>query len=876
MLFNLVKLSSLVRGRRFFQQIIAKMSEELDDMQNLTQKINTISISSETPSRRSAEKRTKPWNKRNLRTGLIYNDFMAKHKCLWTKADECPERYERVRDRFKDYNLIEQCHVLEAEFAREEHVLLAHDKEYYDVVKSTQNEQDVEKLKAISRRYDGIYFNEFTYDCAMMALGSAIKLTHHVIDNNDIKNGFALIRTPGHHAQRGEANGYCYFNNAAIVAKNAIKEKSLKRVLIVDWDVHHGQGTQSFFYDDPQVMYVSIHRYERGKFWPELIESNFNFTGQGKGKGFNLNLPLNEIGCNDADFLLMWFNVILPVAYEYNPELVIISAGFDAALGCPEGKMRLKPTTYHILTHSLMSLADGRVVALLEGGYNLLSLAESAAMTLRALIGFPCPFIDDRFIELENPHTSVVQTILDVIWAIRPQWKFLQLQGKFERFQPEDESLGAGGDVFQRNKYKPIVSYEGPNLNLDNKPESYDLDGVCCPKDEVEQSARNAEIQMIIRETKFDLPNRIFDERTLLMYDDNMMLHKCTTDHPEKPSRYSSIKNRLMELKLLERCTIKNSGLIRKATEDEIALVHDREYIKLMKSTKSLSEKKLLELGNSWDSIYINKFTYDSALLAAGCVLESIDQVMTRQVSNGFALIRPPGHHAFHDEASGFCFFNNVVIGAKYALKKYEQTCKKVLIVDYDFHHGNGVQKLVQDDESILYISIHGYNDANEYPMNTISNFNTGSKNIINIPWNDDRMGDAEYILAYLNILLPCAYEFNPDLVLVSSGFDAAIHDPLGRYRVSPAAYGHFIHHLLPLASGKLIACLEGGYNLKSISDAAANVVSVLLGDPPESLQLKPPSDAAIVSLKNVISYHKSDYKLLCLDYDLPSDQIED
>lgn len=821
---------------------------------------------------RQAKSRTaikKPWTKYNLKTGLIFDDFMVKHKALWTKADECPERYESVKRRFEHYNLIEKCQVLKSKVASEEQVLLAHDKHYHDQLESTRGETNIERLKQISESYDGIYICKETYDCAMLALGSAIEVTNSVL-SGEIRNGFALIRPPGHHAQKTEANGYCYFNNAAIVAKHCLKNKGLSRILIVDWDIHHGQGTQSFFYDDPNVMYVSIHRYERGRFWPELVESNFNFTGLNEAKGFNLNFPLNETKCNDSDYLLMWFNVILPVAYEFNPELVIISAGYDAAIGCPEGKMRVKPLTYHILCHSLMSLADGKVVALLEGGYNLLSLAEGAAMTLRALLGYPCPPIDDTIIEYKF-HNSVVQTILDVIWAIRPQWKLLQLQGSFERFNPDSVS-SPGGDVDLRPRYAPVATYEGTVSFSETKPEKYELDGVCCPKDEGDQAALCEEIKSIIDRTDLSTPKNSLTKRTLLVFDDDMIRHKCGSSHPERPARYTEIKKRLQEIELLNRCGI---GQSRRATEDELALVHDRTYIERMKKTKSMSSRELLEVSSSMDSIYINQFSYDCALLAAGCTLEAVDKIMSREYSNAFALVRPPGHHANYDTAAGFCFFNNVVIAAKYAMKNYPDTCKKVLIVDYDFHHGDGVQDLVQGDDSILYISLHGYNEANEYPMKYESNYTTGHKNIINIPWNDDKMGDTEYLLAFLTIVLPCAYEFNPDLVLVSSGFDAAIHDLLGSYKVSPTAYGHLIHHLLPLASGRLIACLEGGYNLESISESAAHVVSILLGDPPQNLKLKPPSEAAIISMKDVISYHKSNYKLLCLDYDLPSDQVD-
>lgn len=837
-------------------------------MDSLVSSIKKLDIRKSSPRVKPVPVR-KPWQRAGLKTGIIFDDSMILHRCLWTRSDECPERYQCVKDRLEFYGLIDQCEKLESRPATIEQILLVHDQKYHDLVRSTQGETSIEKLKEVSKKFDGIYFNEHTYDIAMKAAGCSIELADAVLDNNKIKNGFAVIRTPGHHAQRTEANGFCFFNNAAIVSRHCIENRNLRRILIIDWDVHHGQGTQSFFYDDPNVLYVSIHRYEKGKYWPELIESNFNFTGAGQGKGFNINLPLNETGCNDADFMLMWFNIIMPVAYEFNPELVIISAGFDAAIGCPEGKMRVKPMTYHILCHSLMSLANGKVVALLEGGYNLLSLAESAAMTLRALLGYPCPKIDPSFIEFV-PHQSVIHTVLDAIWALRPSWNLLSLQGAFERFK-HDLRVSPGGDEYNRPKHSPVANYEG-TASYCKKPEEYDLGGVCCPKNEAEQSALVEEIKSIIDRTDLTVPEQALQKRCLLMLDDSMTRHQCRTSHPESPDRYKRIKARLTETGLLDRCSI---GTSRKATEEELLLGHSQAHIDLLKSTTTMNEKKLLELSATMDSIYINQFTYDCALIAAGCAIEAVERVLSNEYSNSFCLIRPPGHHSDANGASGFCIFNNVVIAARYAQKKYPETCRKVLIVDYDFHHGNGVQKMVQDDENILYISLHGYNDAREYPMELISNYTTGSKNVVNIPWNYDKMGDSEYIIAYLAVVLPCAYEFNPDLVLVSSGFDAAINDPLGRYKVAPATYGHMIHHLLPLASGKLVACLEGGYNLESISEAAANVVSILLGDPPQSISLKPPSRAAVMSLKNVISYHKSNYNLLCFDYDLPSDELD-
>lgn len=125
-------------------------------------------------------------------------------------------------------------------------------------------------------------------------------------------------------------HSYCFFNNVAIAAAHCLKNHNLSRILIVDWDVHHGQATQQAFYNDKRVLYASIHRYECGAFWPELIESNYNFIGEQKGRGFNINIPINETGLCDTDYLAIWHNVLLPVFYEFNPELVLVSAGFDA------------------------------------------------------------------------------------------------------------------------------------------------------------------------------------------------------------------------------------------------------------------------------------------------------------------------------------------------------------------------------------------------------------------------------------------------------------------------------------------------------------------------------------------------------------------
>lgn len=134
----------------------------------------------------------------------------------------------------------------------------------------------------------------------------------------------AIIRPPGHHAMKAEYNGYCFFNNVAIAVQHALDKCGMKKILIVDWDVHHGQGTQRMFYNDPRVLFFSIHRYENGTFWPNLRESDFDYIGEGPGTGYNFNIPLNKTGMTNADYLAIFQQILMPIAIE-----VICKTYFD-------------------------------------------------------------------------------------------------------------------------------------------------------------------------------------------------------------------------------------------------------------------------------------------------------------------------------------------------------------------------------------------------------------------------------------------------------------------------------------------------------------------------------------------------------------------
>ncbi|EMP38534.1 Histone deacetylase 10 [Chelonia mydas] len=248
-------------------------------------------------------------------TALIYDDEMTSYKLLWDNPEcdiEVPERLLSSYEQLKHYHLLERCVHVPVREGTEEEIMLVHSSEYLEVVKSTQTMNE-EELRRVSGNYDAVYFHPNTYRCAKLAVGATLQLVDSVMSGK-VCNGMALVRPPGHHSQRNAANGFCVFNNVAIAAQYAKRRYGLQRILIVDWDVHHGQGIQYVFEEDPSVLYYSWHRYEHQQFWPLLRESDYDAVGQGKGKGFNFNVPWNK----------------------FVPELILVSSGYDSGIGDPE------------------------------------------------------------------------------------------------------------------------------------------------------------------------------------------------------------------------------------------------------------------------------------------------------------------------------------------------------------------------------------------------------------------------------------------------------------------------------------------------------------------------------------------------------------
>lgn len=258
--------------------------------------------------------------------------------------------------------------------ATESELKLVHDPAYVSYILSLEG-------KSESLDYETI-LTPGSVKAALSAAGLGLELVEKVV-KGEINNGFALVRPPGHHARGEQGMGFCLFNNIAIAAKKALS-MGVKKILILDWDVHHGNGTQETFYDDDRVLMIDLHQ-------ENLFPANSGLiheTGRGQGLGYTVNIPLPP-GCHDTDYRRILDTQVTPLALKYRPELILVSAGFDAHESDPLGDMRLSTAGYHSFTATVKSLADqlchGRLVLFLEGGYDPYSLAKNVLACVQAL-----------------------------------------------------------------------------------------------------------------------------------------------------------------------------------------------------------------------------------------------------------------------------------------------------------------------------------------------------------------------------------------------------------------------------------------------------------------------------------------------------------
>ena len=264
---------------------------------------------------------------------------------------------------------------VEAPRATEEQLLRIHPREY------------VEQVREFSER--GVPFDmdtptsPGTYEAALRAAGGACALVESLLSGGE-RTGFSCLRPPGHHAETARAMGFCVLANAAIAARHALDARGAERVLVLDWDVHHGNGTNALFHDSREVLFASIHQYP---FWPGTGE--LTDVGEGDGEGYSINLPV-PAGTGEAAFLSLLEHVVAPAARQYGPDLILISSGYDAHRGDPLASLVLESSSYGGMSSRVRALGDelgAPVGVLLEGGYDLRALAESVPETMEALAG---------------------------------------------------------------------------------------------------------------------------------------------------------------------------------------------------------------------------------------------------------------------------------------------------------------------------------------------------------------------------------------------------------------------------------------------------------------------------------------------------------
>ncbi len=296
-----------------------------------------------------------------MATGFLYDPRYLNHQTGW-QHPESPERLVATLAHLKKVPWFEDLVPVQAREATPAEIIPTHTPDYIAHVKQTCEEG----CSVLDSPDVGI--SEDSYEIATLAAGGALALADKMVAG-DIDNGFGLLRPPGHHAEHEGAMGFCLFNNVAILARYLQRKHGLNKILILDWDVHHGNGTQHTFEEDPSVLYVSLHQFP---FYPGT--GAYHEKGIGAGKGYTLNCPMS-LGSTDKDYEEAFVQKILPRAQEFKPEAVLISAGFDAHAADPLGGIRLSTQFFGWMTERVIEIADkyagGRLLSLLEGGYNL-------------------------------------------------------------------------------------------------------------------------------------------------------------------------------------------------------------------------------------------------------------------------------------------------------------------------------------------------------------------------------------------------------------------------------------------------------------------------------------------------------------------------
>ena len=310
--------------------------------------------------------------------------------------------------------------------------------------------------------------------------------------------------------------------------------------------------------------------------------------------------------------------------------------------------------------------------------------------------------------------------------------------------------------------------------------------------------------------------------RVGFIYHPDYLRHDTGAGHPERPARVSSLVNHLLAIP--EWHSLMHIQP-RSATVEELALVHQDRYIRSIEA-RCRDGETILDDGDT----HVSRESFGVALLAAGGVFEGIDRVMRSEFRSVFCAVRPPGHHAKSTTAMGFCLFNNVAAGARYAERRHG--IERVAIVDWDVHHGNGTQEIFYEDPSVLYISLHQYPFYPGTGAEDERGIGRGKGFTLNCPMQAGS-GEREYLEAFEKKILPALDQFKPELLMISAGFDAHKDDPLAGIELTEGSFSKMTKMLMDVAGehceGRIVSVLEGGYDLGALARSVEAHIRELL-----------------------------------------------
>ncbi len=343
------------------------------------------------------------------RTALAHNRDHGQHS-----LDGHPEhayRLESVLSLLQKTGLQSQCLLLPVQAATLQQVEMVHRPELWQRLQT-----EIQSDQTVWLDTD-TYLQKDSLQTALLAAGAALQVTEEVWFGR-ADNGMALVRPPGHHATSGQSMGFCLLNNAAIAARWAQQQLGARRVAILDFDVHHGNGTQEIFYADPKVLYVSLHQYPLFPMTGTLSE-----TGEGPGLGTNCNLPL-PAGAGDECLSQLLDKIVAPLVRDFRPELVLVSAGFDGHWRDPLAQLNLSLEGYAVLTRNLLTLAEetsqGKLVVILEGGYEPQVLQCGVFNTLQLLMG------QQELLDPFGPSKQESVDISELLMMVAEQWNYVR------------------------------------------------------------------------------------------------------------------------------------------------------------------------------------------------------------------------------------------------------------------------------------------------------------------------------------------------------------------------------------------------------------------------------------------------------------------